>query len=222
MSNFVNSLGRPTPNAVSYGGSGVSSTTPYAVSCAGTSGSNPIQFLASLGSSGQALMSNGASSLPSFSSLPTIAGSIVQIVGGTIPEADLYPDGLTPTYVNSLVEQTITPSSSSSSILIFGSFFIEMNPKNDTGNQSDLGVQLWRGAGSIVDFGNGQWVQSNTTGSTGIIDYFCYSTFFYYDSPSTTSATTYAFYVNDQNATSGEFPVSLAQTAFMYLAEIAN
>lgn len=51
---------------VASGGTGISSTTPYAVLCGGTTSTNPLQSLASVGSSGQVLTSNGAGTLPSF------------------------------------------------------------------------------------------------------------------------------------------------------------
>ncbi|MBP6892699.1 hypothetical protein KBB68_03930 [Candidatus Babeliales bacterium] len=64
-------LGSPT--AVSDGGTSNSSMTAYAVICGGTTTVNPLQSVASLGSSGNPLVSNGASALPSFQAL-TFAG----------------------------------------------------------------------------------------------------------------------------------------------------
>ena len=54
------------PLAVNKGGTGVASVTAYAVLCGSTSGSGSLQSVASLGSSGDILTSNGAGSLPSF------------------------------------------------------------------------------------------------------------------------------------------------------------
>ena len=48
------------------GGTGVSSNTVYAVLCGGTTTTNPIQSIASVGTSGQVLTSNGAGALPTF------------------------------------------------------------------------------------------------------------------------------------------------------------
>lgn len=61
----------PLPLTVSNGGTGVSSNTAYAVLCGGTSSTSAIQSVASVGSSGQVLTSNGAGALPTFQSLPT-------------------------------------------------------------------------------------------------------------------------------------------------------
>lgn len=53
-------------------------TTAYAVMCGGTSATNPVQPVASVGTSGEVLMSNGAGALPSFQSIPG-NGALVQI-----------------------------------------------------------------------------------------------------------------------------------------------
>ena len=52
--------------AVVEGGTGVSSNTVYAVLCGGTTTTGPIQSIASVGTSGQVLTSNGAAALPTF------------------------------------------------------------------------------------------------------------------------------------------------------------
>lgn len=55
-----------TDVVVSDGGTGVSSLTAYAVICGGTTATDPVQALASVGTSGQVLTSNGASALPTW------------------------------------------------------------------------------------------------------------------------------------------------------------
>jgi len=55
------------PLTVANGGQGNSSLTAYAVLCGGTTTTNPVQSIASVGTSGQVLKSNGAGALPSFS-----------------------------------------------------------------------------------------------------------------------------------------------------------
>ncbi len=54
------------PLVVGNGGSGVSSTTAYAVLCGGTTSTGALQSIASVGTSGQVLTSNGAGALPTF------------------------------------------------------------------------------------------------------------------------------------------------------------
>ncbi len=61
---------------VAGGGTGLTSATAYAVLCGGTSSTGAFQSVASVGTSGQALLSNGASLLPTFQSI-TAAGLTV-------------------------------------------------------------------------------------------------------------------------------------------------
>lgn len=71
--------------AVASGGSGRASTTAYAVICGGTTSTGPQQSIASVGTSGQVLTSNGAGALPTFQTaagLPTM-----NIVTGTTQAA---------------------------------------------------------------------------------------------------------------------------------------
>jgi hypothetical protein len=51
---------------VAGGGTGVTSLTAYAVVCGGTTTTGPVQSVASVGTSGQVLTSNGAGALPTF------------------------------------------------------------------------------------------------------------------------------------------------------------
>jgi hypothetical protein len=51
---------------VTAGGTGVTSTTAYAVQCGGTTSTGALQSIASVGTSGQVLTSNGAGALPTF------------------------------------------------------------------------------------------------------------------------------------------------------------
>ena len=59
-------LGSITPVTVPLGGTGVNALTPYALLAGGTTSSSGVQSIASVGSSGQILTSNGASALPTF------------------------------------------------------------------------------------------------------------------------------------------------------------
>jgi hypothetical protein len=55
-----------SPLPVSAGGSGDTSHTAYAVLCGGTTTTGAVQSIASVGTTGQVLTSNGASALPTF------------------------------------------------------------------------------------------------------------------------------------------------------------
>ncbi len=62
----INSLTLSTALTVPNGGTGVASNTAYAVLCGGTTSTNPIQSIASVGTATQVLTSNGAGALPTF------------------------------------------------------------------------------------------------------------------------------------------------------------
>lgn len=64
-----------TPITVPNGGTGATSFTPYAVITGGTTSTNPLQSVASVGTAGQVLTSNGAGALPSFQT--NAAGDVV-------------------------------------------------------------------------------------------------------------------------------------------------
>lgn len=55
------------------GGTGATSATAYAVLCGGTTSTGPFQSIASVGTSGQILTSNGAGALPTFQTAPFAA-----------------------------------------------------------------------------------------------------------------------------------------------------
>ncbi len=62
-----------SPASVPNGGTGTTSMTAYAAICGGTTSISALQPIASLGSSGNPLVSNGAAALPTFQGL-TFAG----------------------------------------------------------------------------------------------------------------------------------------------------
>lgn len=64
--NLINCTGLP----VAGGGTGVASTTAYAVICGGTTTTAALQNVSNIGTSGQVLTSNGAGMLPTFQGLP--------------------------------------------------------------------------------------------------------------------------------------------------------
>ena len=70
-----------SPLPVIEGGSGVQSNTSYAVLCGGTASTNPIQSIASVGTLGQVLTSNGAGALPTFKT--GVVGEVDSLTGNT-------------------------------------------------------------------------------------------------------------------------------------------
>jgi len=71
-----NATNTSNPITVAQGGTGVSSTTAYSVLCGGTTSTNPVQSVASVGTSGQVLTSNGAGALPTFQTPAGGGGSL--------------------------------------------------------------------------------------------------------------------------------------------------
>lgn len=68
---FVNPQTITLPVPVADGGTGRTSATAYGVLCGGTTSTGAHQSIASVGTSGQLLTSNGASALPTFQSIIT-------------------------------------------------------------------------------------------------------------------------------------------------------
>jgi len=71
------------PLTVSNGGTGDSSLTAYAVLCGGTTSTGAVQSIASVGTSGHALTSNGAGALPTFQAIGTGVGYGCNFFSGT-------------------------------------------------------------------------------------------------------------------------------------------
>jgi len=82
-SDITSITGLTTPLAVNQGGTGVATTTAYAVQCGGTTSTGAFQAVSGLGTSGQLLTSNGAGALPSWQNAPvstTITGTANQVL----------------------------------------------------------------------------------------------------------------------------------------------
>ena len=83
-----------TPVTVPYGGTGNNTFTAYSLICAGTTATGTFQNVSGIGTSGQVLTSNGASSLPTWQSLP--ATGTVTSVSGTAGQIDVASGTTTP------------------------------------------------------------------------------------------------------------------------------
>lgn len=82
-----NALNITSAGVVQHDGSGSfsgSSLTPYGVVCAGNTASGPIQSVASVGTSGQVLTSNGAGNLPTFQAISGGGGGLTYSIYGPI------------------------------------------------------------------------------------------------------------------------------------------
>lgn len=105
---------------VAGGGTGVVSNTAYAVLCGGTTSTGPIQSVASVGSAGQILTSNGIGALPTFQGTAILQQVrtnkvTLQSITSSIPNDDTKPQITEGDQVLSLA---ITPKSSTSVLVI--------------------------------------------------------------------------------------------------------
>ena len=81
---------RISPQPIVEGGTGVQSTTAYAVLCGGTTSTGALQSIAGVGTSGQVLTSNGAGALPTFQAagggggINIINGNTGSVTGSTV------------------------------------------------------------------------------------------------------------------------------------------
>jgi hypothetical protein len=91
---------------VANGGTGLQSTTAYAVLCGGTTSTGALQSIAGVGNSGQVLTSNGAGALPTFQN---VAGTGT-VNSGTAGRLSLYntsTNAVSDTYVQNAQNITI-------------------------------------------------------------------------------------------------------------------
>jgi len=82
--NYFPSVTLASALPVASGGTGATSATAYAVLCGGTTSTGAHQSVASVGTSGQVLTSNGAGTLPTFQSA-FISGMLMPYAGSSAP-----------------------------------------------------------------------------------------------------------------------------------------
>lgn len=119
-----NSWNSQDPAQVAKGGTGVASTTAYAVLCGGTTTTASLQSIAGVGTSGQVLTSNGAAALPTFQAASG-GGTVVQQIRSTtstagstattIPFDDSIPQN---TEGAEVLTATITPTNTNNILII--------------------------------------------------------------------------------------------------------
>ena len=100
---ITNSTWNGNTITVPYGGTGITSTTPYSVICGGTTSTGVLQSVASLGNSGQVLTSQGAGALPIWTTNGN--GTVTSITAG----AGLSGGTITTSGTIDITDTAVTP-----------------------------------------------------------------------------------------------------------------
>ena len=151
------------------------STSGYTeIDAPAVAGSNTLVLPTGNGSSGQVLSTNGSGAL-SWAA----PGKILQVVNATYATNATSSSS---TFADTGLTATITPTSSSSKILIV----VNQNGCGKTGSNTTLYLRLLRGSTTIADF---ERMAGYTNTAVDVFIGSCAVN--YLDSPATTSATTY-------------------------------
>jgi hypothetical protein len=143
----VTALGTGTTLPVANGGTGASSQTAYAVLAGGTTSTGAYQSVASVGSSGEVLTSNGAGALPTFQT-PAPGGTTIP--AGTVM---LFGQTSAPTGFTKLTDQdnaslrVVSGTASTGGSVAFTTAFASQTP---TGSVSITAVSGTAGATTLT------------------------------------------------------------------------
>lgn len=135
-----------------------------------------------IGTTGQVLTVSGG--VPTWATPAGGGGKVLQVVQGTTTTMTTIA---TKTFTDTGITATITPSATTSKILVLVSASLQ---GRQTANNFAIGAKLLRGSTAIQDWSDYNYLAATMTGTT-----FCMAqasvSMSYLDSPSTTSATTY-------------------------------
>ena len=174
-----------TPITPAQGGTGLATLTANNVLIG--NGTSNVTFVAP-GTNGNALVSNGttwSSSAVSVTATSLPAGSVIQVVSATFTSSFSTTNTSATKSGTAGQNATITPQFSSSKILVF---IIGGTITNDSaGSTANTYFYIFRG-NSVVGTGN---ASNNLQNNNNTASFNAPNSALYYDSPSTTSATTY-------------------------------
>lgn len=180
-----NSWNSEDPVQVAKGGIGKAATTVYAVQCGGTTTTGPLQDIASVGTAGQILTSNGAGALPTFETL-SVNGQIIQeirsstvatqTITGNIPVDDTIPQI---TEGGEVLTAAITPTNASNILKI------EIIAQIGVGAGNNPFIGIWQDA--TADCLAGSWSYTTAANQKRCIP------FRYFMVAGTVSSTTFRF-----------------------------
>lgn len=158
------------PLTVTNGGTGVSSNTAYAVLCGGTTSTAAIQSIASVGTIGQVLTSNGAGALPTFQDAPGSAWSFARsCLTGNPADATTY-------FIANGVSLTSFTSSVGSSRYIFAKSgtiakcygVLTVQGTLGTAGSSTISIRLNNSSDTTVTSSLAATASANTFNNTGL------------------------------------------------------
>jgi hypothetical protein len=154
MTNNKINVTQPIP--VTNGGLGVSSLTAFAPIMGGNTSTSSIQSVASIGTSGQILISNGLSTLPTFQSIsPSSSITLIQTLTASSSATLIFNTGISSAGIYMFVLNGVVPAT--------GSGTINMQVSNDGGT-------TWASSGYLS---GGQRANANTwNNSTSTTDLF--------------------------------------------------
>lgn len=172
---------------VEGGGTGAATFTAYAVLCAGITATGAFQNVSGVGTSGQALISNGAAALPTWQNIPaatlptgalfnfqsTNTTTTTSVASGTMTDITNLSVSITPTNAsNKVLVRAVIQGSSGAGVAAYQLV------------RTSTAIGNGAAAGSRTVCGGVQWgtAQANVMG-TVVIEFL--------DTPATTSATTY-------------------------------
>ena len=139
-------------------------------------------------------------------------GSVLQVVQGSVVTSTT--SSTSSTFVTTSITASITPSSSSSKILCFVNTSLD---NNASGNQTVL--TIYRNSTNVLDSGSASGSGFNGLYNAGSRNQLsaCY---YYLDSPSTTSSTSYTLYFRSIGG--GNITINNTCSSYMTLMEIAG
>ena len=137
------------------------------------------------------------------------AGNVLQVVGAN--DIITATNSNSTSFVATTLAATITPTSASSKILVAATF----SATQDGGSNIQSHVTIYRGTTNLRSSGTCNFMYDHPGGNVGFS-----GTYMVYDSPATTSATTYTVYI--KVADSSSFFRAIAGTDTITLMEIAG
>ncbi len=161
-----------------------------------------------IGTNGHVLTADSTQALGLKWAAPAGGGKVLQVVAATESGWD---QSATNTWIDNNLSATITPSATSSKVLVLVNLSGTGKANSDTWGE----YRLLRGATTIITFED----RAGATGSTATSDVATTSTS-YLDSPSTTSATTYKTQFRSGNNTNRAESGIAASTSTIVLMEI--